>query len=188
MSHTEPPIWLLDVDGPINANRSGWSAAPFNATVQGFKLRWSPALIDRIRRVHARGQAEIWWCTTWCPYADLLENLWQLPVFPRALPDEVCFAGGSLCLTAKNDAAHAVIAAGRRLIWTDDQIDSLAEAAFEEEAAAGRALLIAPSPSRGLRAEHLDAIEAFCGPGSGTPIRVGDRAAREISLWLPAGR
>ena len=28
MSHPEPPVWLLDVDGVINAYRGGWYTSP----------------------------------------------------------------------------------------------------------------------------------------------------------------
>lgn len=186
----DQPIWLLDVDGPINAPNSGWSAAPFHATVaaqRDFKLRWSPDLIRRIRKVHARGQAEIWWCTTWCPWTDALENLWGLPRLPRALPAEVCRAGGQLCRTAKAAAARRVVESGRRLVWTDDEVTPTSGDLFDELTAGGRGLLIAPSSRRGLRPEDLDRIEAFCGPGTGAPIAVGDHTRRELALWVGDG-
>jgi hypothetical protein len=47
-------IRLLDVDGVLNADRPGWSAAPGRATVYAdtaYPLRWAPALLRRIRRV-----------------------------------------------------------------------------------------------------------------------------------------
>jgi len=190
MSDHDRPIWLLDVDGPISASRAGWSAAPFNAIVtaqRDFKLHWSPALIDRIRRIHRRGQAEIWWCTTWCPWAYLLEDLWSLPEFPRALSDDVCRAGRSVCHAAKVDAARTVIASGRRLVWTDDEVTPTEGPLFDQLTKDGRALLIAPSSSRGLRPEHLDAIEAFCGPGHDltvlqvAPISVDSRQEKIVA-------
>ncbi len=63
------PVWLLDVDGVINVPRPGWNAAPRsgNACSAGtaFRIRWAPALLDRIRALHHTGSVEIRWCSTW---------------------------------------------------------------------------------------------------------------------------
>ncbi len=39
------PLWLLDVDGVINATRPGWHAAPYNAKVAGFTIRGAPVMV-----------------------------------------------------------------------------------------------------------------------------------------------
>ncbi|KUL32677.1 hypothetical protein [Actinoplanes awajinensis] len=45
------PVWLLDVDGVLNANRPGWSAAPRRGMAYaggtGFLMRWAPARLGR---------------------------------------------------------------------------------------------------------------------------------------------
>ncbi|HYY11923.1 MAG TPA: hypothetical protein VE781_13375 [Kineosporiaceae bacterium] len=70
-------------------------------------------------------------------------------------------------LHLKRAAAERTLAEGRRLVWTDD--DAIPEAWLAREDLAGRALLVAPRPGRGLQPEHLDLIEAFVGVGSPAP-------------------
>jgi hypothetical protein len=157
-----PPVWLLDVDGVVNATRPGWSAAPRRATAyadgDGWRLRWAPALIDRIRTLHVSGTVEVRWATTWCAYATQLERMWRLPALERAFNEPLL---GSAADAAKLAAARRVVASGRRLVWTDDEVVPSSGPVHDELTAGGRALLIAPAPNRGLQPEHLDAIEAF---------------------------
>ncbi|MCX5066956.1 hypothetical protein OOJ91_13975 [Micromonospora lupini] len=156
------PIWLLDVDGVINASRPGWGAAPTKATAYaagtGYTMRWAPALVDRIRDLHKAGTVEVRWCTTWCAFAEELERLWRLPVLGRAFTEDI---NGSAASLAKLAAARQVLAEGRRLIWTDDVEVPLWGEVHDELIADGRALLIRPKGSTGLQPEHLDEIEAF---------------------------
>jgi hypothetical protein len=163
MTTTEPPIWLLDVDGVINANKPGWSAAPrrFDVTDKWgmtWPLRWAPALIQRIARIHAEGRAEVVWCTTWCPSAQLLEQLWHLPELRRSWTDDL---HGYAAVEAKRAAARAVLADGRRLIWTDDDAFPKRGPLVDELTADGRALLIKPDQRRGLQRTDLDDIDVF---------------------------
>jgi len=158
------PVWLLDVDGVVNAFRAGWSTAPRRVQVWStadnydYRIRYEPRLIDAIRDIHEGGRAEVTWCTTWCSEADLLEAEFGLPALPRAFTERFT---GEAASQAKVAAAREVIAAGRRLIWTDDvEIDVHAEECAPW-VADGRALVIAPNPSRGLRPKHLDQIEEF---------------------------
>lgn len=159
------PIWLLDVDGVINATFSGWSAAPHKgyayANGRRFKIRWAPALIQRIRDLHEAGAVEIRWSTTWCDEAGQLERLFKLPKLGRAFKVDDLFSVSEYKLLA----AREVIALGRRLIWTDDGVVPFYRHLFEAEIEAGKALLIAPRESRGLQPDHLDAIEAFARKG-----------------------
>ncbi|MEU1763329.1 hypothetical protein [Micromonospora sp. NPDC005652] len=73
------PVWLLDVDGVINASRPGWNAVPWKGYAYDrateYKIRWAPQLIARIYELHRAGLVEIRWCSTWCAYADQLERL-----------------------------------------------------------------------------------------------------------------
>ncbi|GGR89470.1 hypothetical protein GCM10010169_37120 [Micromonospora fulviviridis] len=161
-----PPVWLLDVDGVLNVSRPGWGAPPRRSQVWAdseavsYQVRWAPALVARIRALHGCGAVEVRWCTTWCPDAERLERLWGLPPLVRSL-DADPMPRGSACWPLKRAAARAVVAAGRRLIWTDDEALPTAGPDRDALTADGRALLIAPRPSRGLQPADLDRIAAF---------------------------
>jgi hypothetical protein len=163
---SDVPVWLLDVDGVVNAVRAGWRAAPSvlqiwsAADSYDYRIRYERRLVDAIRRIHATGLAEVTWCTTWCSEAVLLEEAFGLPSLPRAFTDRVTGPDAS---QAKVAAARRVIAAGRRLVWTDDvEVDRYADEG-DRWAADGRALLINPNPTRGLRHRDLSRIEKFIG-------------------------
>lgn len=149
-------IWLLDVDGVINANKAGWSAAPFSGTAyykdQPWKMRWSPKLIERIRKVHTQPSVTILWATTWCGYTDQLERLFKLPPLGSAWSMRMNRA-------EKEAAAELVVASGKRLIWTDDEFVPSSGLLYDK--LKDNSLLIKPKPNRGLRPEHLDLIDAF---------------------------
>ncbi|MEO3820900.1 hypothetical protein [Plantactinospora sp. B24E8] len=167
-----PSVWLLDVDGVVNAARPGWGGPPRRDTVSSasdschYPMRWAPPLVDRIRTLHRSGLVEVRWCSTWCPDADALERLWLLPPLERAFVDPVKGMAASM---AKLAAARRVLAGVRRLVWTDDaEVPEPGDPRYDELSADGRALLVRPSPRRGLQPADLDAIEAFA--------RVGVRA------------
>lgn len=162
---TTRPLWLLDVDGPINLEhgKPGWGVKPRRSRVIGhdgrsFPLRWAPGLIVRIRNLHRSGAVEIKWATSWIGDTDLLAPVLGLPDFEPAYPDPGV-PHTEVHIPLKQDAASQALTDGRRLIWTDDEAipaDWPDRPDFE-----GIALLIAPRPNRGLQPEHMDAIEAF---------------------------
>lgn len=159
-----PPVWLLDVDGVINARRPGWGGPPRKrgcwsaSDAYEYTICWAPPLIDRIRDLHETGIVEVRWCTTWCCNADALERLWALPPLPRAFTAPV---KGDEASAAKLAAVRRVLAEGRRLVWTDDTEVPTSGDLHDELIADGRALLIRPKGATGLQPEHLDAIERF---------------------------
>jgi hypothetical protein len=169
------PVWLLDVDGVINAFRAGWwHTRPSivqvwsTADAYDYRIRYEPRLLDAIRAVHEQGLAEVTWCTTWCSDADALEDALDLPPLPRAFTAPV--KGADAC-EAKVAAARRVVAAGRLLVWTDDvEVGHHADesAAWVE---AGKALTIAPDDSRGLRPAHVRRIQAYLAGKSVPPLR-----------------
>jgi hypothetical protein len=158
------PIWLLDVDGVINASKPGWGGPPRKREVfskssgRSFTIRWAPDLITRIRRIHRERLAEIRWCTTWCADASSLEAALSLPAFSRAFTEPI---NGRAAAMAKLASASQVLAEKRRLVWTDDSETPESGELYDRLTFDGQALLIAPHPSRGLQPEDLDAIEAF---------------------------
>jgi hypothetical protein len=162
---TELPIWLLDVDGVVNAWDAGWGEPQRVQKVmsksagRSFNLHWAPELIARIQQIQRDGLAEIRWCTTWCPDAGVLENLWQLPALPRAWESRPL--NGRAAAMAKLGAACQVLAEKRRLVWTDDGEAPESGELYDRLTFDGQALLIAPDHRRGLQPEDLDRIEAF---------------------------
>jgi hypothetical protein len=158
-------VWLLDVDGVVNVNSSPWGdklrRGHARADNERYTMRWAPQVVDYIREVHEREVAEVRWCTTWCDWADQLERLWKLPRFERA------FTGvenrRDLMRDAKRNAARDVLAAGRRLIWTDDiEVPHESDFLYLELFTQGpEALLIKPPGRTGLSPAHLALIDAF---------------------------
>ena len=139
--YVEPPIWLIDVDGVINATckPAGWNVEPrigyAHAAGTRYRLHWSPALIDRIRHLHTTGVVQARWCTTWCAYADQLERMWQLPPLHRTFKRDI---KGKEASAAKLAAARQVLADGHRLIWTDDTETPTGGALYDELTADGQ--------------------------------------------------
>jgi hypothetical protein len=156
---TSTPVWLLDVDGVLNCSgRCDWNVAPRTgqAFADGypFSIRWAPEPPARITALHDSGSVEIRWATTWIDHGTWqIEELLGLPEFPHAYPTHH--------RTAKLKAALGVVTLEQRpLIWTDDDAIPVHGRAREVLDVAG-SLLIAPDERRGLRPEHLDAIDAF---------------------------
>jgi len=169
------PVWLLDVDGVLNATRPSWGTAPFRAYAHAggheWRMTWAPKLIHRILELHRSGEVEIRWCSTWCNDAAEVERIMHLPKFPPAfvVPD------GGYVGDLKLAAARAVLADDCRLIWTDDDETPTCGPIYDELTAGGRGLLIAPNPRRGLQPPDLDAIEEFLAAGRDRKpaVRVG---------------
>lgn len=170
------PVWLLDVDGVINARRPTWGAQLSRGTARSegvdWPMRWAPALIARIRQLHRDHVVEVRWCTTWCLDADAIERLFGLPVLGRAL-GTADLDGVEETDVRKAAAARRVVAHGHRLVWTDDTAVPRSGPLCDELTRGGNGLLIRPHPRRGLRPRDVDRIEAFArGPGTGaSPVR-----------------
>jgi hypothetical protein len=171
--NTDRPIWLLDFDGVINATRPGWGRAPFTRGVYApalhtrFVVRWSPALVDRIRAIIHAGDVDVLWATSWIPDTDRLERALGLPHLRSAWDDHADQGVDPAAFDHKWDAAEAVIRTGRPLIWTDDTVapDVVAKPGYISSllAAGQHALIIRPDTRRGLQPAHLDQIERFIG-------------------------
>lgn len=177
------PVWLLDVDGVINAatKKPDPNVWPKDQWVQGnaqcdgreWPITWSRPVIEFIREVHGTGRAEVRWHTTWQHEASAISDLTGLPQFGVAEAPE--FEGGSGYTAQafreakrstwwKLPAAERVVREEKRpLIWTDDDITwSLhrynADAGLRAYAPA---LLVSPNERTGLTRRHLRQISDF---------------------------
>jgi hypothetical protein len=157
------PVLLLDVDGVVNVFEASWDGLLVHTKVSRSPIRYAPALVHRLYALYRSATVEFRWATTWCffePELTALEDLLGITA-PRAFTDRPPhLSWGDM----KVDAAPAVLAEGRRLIWADDEEAAAARQLFPEIARAereGRALLLTPVSKLGLQPEDLDAIDAF---------------------------
>lgn len=169
------PVWLLDIDGVINAithewpPTRGWEAEHWALDqVESFvpddvwPIRWSQPVVDFINEVHASGLAEIRWHTTWQEAAHNISKALELPEFEIAkAPERLEFREREWW---KLGAARRVLMEEKRpLVWTDDDIsygmDDLQRSAMRRTGQG--ALLVSPDSSCGLAPKDLDRISAF---------------------------
>lgn len=188
MTRATAPVWLIDIDGVVNALARGpvagswppaeWTQHVVRADIPGSGRMVLPIFVaqpvlDFVMRVHASGAAEVVWHSTWreAAVSDLAPVL-GLPTLPVSVAPE--WTTRPRDVWWKLPAARRVVESGRRLVWTDDDIavvpDQVADLAAREDT-----LLISPDPQAGLTADHLTAIAAFLDfddPGSaGGPRR-----------------
>jgi hypothetical protein len=154
------PIWLLDVDGVINAvskNPTAWPEYKMEI-INGFPIRWSPRVIDFIKSGHEQGTFEVRWLTTWGALANnLLAPVIGLPEF--TVVAEMPFRQSWYEAWWKFDAAKIVAEEDRPVIWTDDDLLFDFEA-FEWVVDLGF-LPVVPDSREGLTNENLRRIEEY---------------------------
>jgi hypothetical protein len=176
-----PPVWLLDIDGVVNAisvdpHPAVWPADRWvraKATCAGVEwpLLAAGPVLDFVRRAHLAGLAEIRWHTTWQHEAADVSRALDLPEFPvQPAPEfrSIHAVGGAAPVGAtwwKLPAAQRVVAdEGRALVWTDDDAEIQLDGWTGEEQALRRTrsvLIVAPRTQVGLTPDDLLAIDAF---------------------------
>ncbi len=158
------PIWLLDVDGVLNAVslRSPDGAWPQRRTGtaraegRAYRITFAPHLMAGIRDLHERCALEVRWLTTWAYDANReLRALLDLPEFP------VVGEPGGPAAWWKLPLAQQVALEERPIIWTDDDLSYSPEALVWLAALPQPTLAIAPEPDVGLRPVDLVTIETF---------------------------
>lgn len=176
MTRPAKPVWLLDIDGVINALARGpversWPADCWvqrvvtadipNAGRMVLPIFAAQPVLDFVARVVASGLADVVWHSTWRAAAvtDLAPML-NLPAIPISIAPE--WTERPERLWWKLPAAQRVVASGRPLVWTDDDIAVLPDQIADLDARPDT-LLISPDPNAGLTAAHLDAIADFVG-------------------------
>jgi hypothetical protein len=173
---SEIPVWLLDVDGILNAatkkpDKNVW---PLDDWVAGRasdgKREWpiltARPVVDFIREVHRAGRAEIRWHTTWQEWAHSLSASLDLPEFPvQEAPEWAVHLRGETESWWKVGAALRVVEEEKRpLLWTDDDADSFWNLPADVRlriTSAQPTLIVAPSSYTGLCRRHLRQIDAF---------------------------
>lgn len=184
---TKRPVWLLDIDGVINAavgtvgrppgqvwKPSDWIDAHVWGSTQTaiqsppeprlWRIVASRRVVEFIREVHESGRAEVRWHTTWQHDAANMALALELPKFEVAEAPEFLEQGNTLVKRGwwKLPAALRVLRdEGRPLVWTDDEIGYLEWKHMSALLAAGSVLPIAPQTSIGLTAKHLVQIDIF---------------------------
>lgn len=170
------PVWLLDIDGVINAYN--WLPSPNDGDFgtpkelrahNGFLILYFQEVMDFLTRV--KDDVEIRWHTTWQNQALQLAKDLKLPEFavqtlaatnkPSTWDIRSSYGWWKL-----DSAIEVAKVEERKLIWTDDDLEDVEKQLFYENAPADwqradYSLLITPSPSWGLTKTDLDEIEAF---------------------------
>lgn len=176
MTQSGRPVWLLDIDGVINALSRGpvqdswpseqWVQRVVDAEIPGSGRMVLPIfaaqpVLDFVTRVVASGAAEVVWHSTWREAAaTALAPALGIAAMPVSVAPE--WPQRPARVWWKVPAARRVVESGRRLVWTDDDISVVPDQVADLVEHAGT-LLIAPDPQTGLTAEHLHAIAGFIG-------------------------
>ena len=173
MAPPSVPVWLLDIDGVVNALARGpvrgsfpselWTQHVVEADIPNMGRMVLPIyvalpVLDFVRHVYDDGLAEVRWHSTWRTAAmtDLGPTLGLPPIPISIAPEWTTRPVGWW----KLPAAQRVITSGRPLVWTDDDIVNFPD----EVGALGEGsdrLLISPDPDTGLNADELEQIEKF---------------------------
>lgn len=168
------PVWLLDIDGVINALARGpvhgswppdaWVQRVIRADMPGHGPMVLPIyaarpVLDFIGYVFGSGSAEVRWHSTWRTAAVTeLAPVLGLPPIPISIAPE--WTDHTLSGWWKLPAARRVLASGRPLVWTDDDL-SVYAGELGDLGARSDTLLIGPDPYTGLSGADLDRIAAF---------------------------
>ena len=170
---SDKPVWLLDVDGVLNAvtrkrppatstgwPADGWRYVEGDAGTASFPIVAAEGVLEFVRRVHKDGLAEVRWLTTWevgdyiLPLAEKLD----LPRFEIAGREMDVPLGEWWKLVI----AQRVYGQAGPLVWTDDDISFIhAAKVWAHTRPAGTLLAISPNGGQGLHPTHLAKIEAF---------------------------
>ncbi len=158
------PIWLLDLDGVVNAHatrgdRHVWPAEAWrHDTVREWPMLVAQPVVDFIRSAHDAGRAEVRWHTTWQHHAYEFAERFELPRFEIAdAPEFERPDDGFWKLPAVARAATE----GRPLVWTDDDAARMRPARRRELAERVPLLVVAPPLHVGLCPRHLRQIDRF---------------------------
>lgn len=154
------PIWLLDIDGVLNAVRADTQGGYRRANSGWGRVIYRPAVTQRIGQLHAAGGVDIRWLSTWMDRAQLFAEASGLPL-GLSVAGQRQRAQGDDEGWWKADAAREVAERhpDRFIIWTDDDLaDSYGRG--ELDWVIGRRMLrLSPDPEEGLTDLAMSLIE-----------------------------
>lgn len=166
------PIWLLDIDGVLNAlarkpdpqvwPKGVWVTQAVENRTGIYTITISQSVIDFINEIDNARLVDIVWHTTWQAEANNVANLFGLNRFPIWPAPEY---GESLGYRTdlswswwKAPGFQRALDTRRPVIWTDDDISLVDQRKF---AGQKQALVIAPNSALGLAPKHLRAISGY---------------------------
>lgn len=176
------PVWLLDVDGVVNAigktpntsiwPRDQWSSGTASCQGREWPIMWSKVVVEFIREVHQAGRAEIRWHTTWQHEASNIETLVGLPSLGVAdspeFDNQAQYAARAILDGLprwwKLPAAIRVVRDEQRpLLWADDDISNELGTRYDLGNLRQHAPLLTISPNQytALTPKHLRQIAAW---------------------------
>lgn len=117
------PLWLLDVDGVLNAvaiepDHGIWprwqrGVARTDGGTRTWPITWAPAVVDQLTELFDGGRVEITWLTTWGHDANVeLATLLSLPRLPVAgvPPSRTAPTAEISALAGTDVSTHAAVA------------------------------------------------------------------------------
>jgi hypothetical protein len=183
------PLWLLDVDGVLNAVVSekakppkvwpadSWRDFLADATTSTyipliFRILVAEPVLDLVRRAHGEGLAEVRWLTTWEEHDLVLTELAPklgLPEFPIAgrQAENLSPRYSDYSWWWKLPIVQRIHAEdpGRDILWTDDDLSSSRPAnAWVKTRPKGQILGISPDSRIGLIPAHVTKITKWLEP------------------------
>lgn len=174
MSEPLKAVWLLDIDGVVNALKPtkterefSWPGAEWvegRADTFGgdqFPITASVPLLEYIRRVHAENLVEIRWLTTWGSGAEHLCKLLDLPMFPVQLEPPANWRDHRLIWWKLPEARKVFYSEQRPVIWTDDDAAWYVPRGTRRSLRRDGMLLITPSEHHGLTATDVEAVDRY---------------------------
>ncbi len=201
------PVWLLDIDGVINAladppDTKVWSARRWvrAKAESAHGIEWeilaATPVLEFLRKVTADGRAEILWHSTWQHHAVNVGAALGLPEWPVLPCPEFEMDSTAIAVPLRNrvsswwklPAALRVLEGGDALLWTDD--DARFQLRRGDTAAWGdKALVIAPTAAKGLTGKHLRRIDAWL-TNQGRQAREGGSRGplRVVAAGSPVGQ
>lgn len=174
------PVWLLDIDGVINAIRHQGAKPPLHVWPQHqwidteaiatggetWRILAAKPVVDFIATVHEGGLAEVRWHTTWQESAANVAQALGLPEFPvQPAPsfDMSAWTNGVRQggVWWKVPVVYEVVKECRPVIWTDDDI--LEQTTREQRRLMAEVpfLVVNPDTYTGLTLKHLQQIRHF---------------------------
>lgn len=170
------PIWLLDIDGVINATSMKTAAHIYPLAswqrlhVDGFQITAAQPVLDLLHTVHDDGLAEIRWHTTWQDRAWDVGEALGLPEFPVQYTDEWPDSSEKAARRMmvglprwwKVRAVYDLLGEGHRVLWTDDDIFPELPAVHRQKLKAlGKVRMLSPVSLYGIQPGEIRMIKKF---------------------------